>query len=169
MVRTLRALAVVATATACLIGVLAAVAPERRIASTIVIAAPPGRVWTVLTDLPAYPSWNPMITMLTGRLVRGAPIENVEGSGASRTVFWPRVLVVEPDRELEWRGRLWGLPLLFIGKHEFRLDRIEGGTRFVQSETFDGVLLWWFDVGTLLPGFRAMNRALADRVLARAD
>ncbi len=149
-----------------LVAIAAIVAPTRWITSTIDIAASPNRVWRVLTDLPAYPSWNPTITALAGRLVPGATIENVEGSGDDRIVFWPRVLIVRPDRELEWRGRLWGLPLLFIGKHDFRLEPIPTGTRFVQSETFGGVLLWWFDVRTLLPGFLAMNTRLAERAMS---
>ena len=107
-----------------------------------------------------------MITALVGPLRPGATIENVEGSGEAETVFWPRVLIVRRDRELEWRGRLWGMPLLLVGKHDFRLEPIPTGTRFVQSETFGGVLLPWFDVRTLLPGFAAMNTRLAERLRA---
>ena len=162
----------VGTATILLGGVVilvaAAFAPTRRVTSTIDIAASPTRVWQVLTDIPAYPSWNPTITALVGKLEPGATVENVEGTGEDRMVFWPRVLIVAPGRELAWRGRLWGVPLLFVATHDFRLEPIVGGTRFVQSERFRGVLLWWFDVRTLLPGFAAMNAALARRAQGNA-
>ena len=146
-----------------LVLVAAAIAPTRRITSAIDIAAPPGRVWEVLTDLPAYPTWNPTIAALVGKLEPGSTVENVEGTGEDRMVFWPRVLTVAPERELAWRGRLRGLPLLFVATHDFRLEPIPTGTRFVQSEKFTGVLLWWFDVRSLLPGFTVVNVALAKR------
>ena len=83
--------------------------------------------------------------------------------------FRPTVLAVEDGTLLRWRGRL-GMPGLFDGEHEFRLEPIpDGGTRFTQRETFTGLLVPMMprvlvDTAT---GFAAMNAALRDRAVSR--
>ncbi len=147
---------------------LLALAPRSDILTTIAIDAPPASVWSVLTDADDYPSWNPMIAGLKGRLAPGEVIENIEGHGDDRTVFWPTVLVADKGRELRWRGRLWGIPGLFIGEHYFLLRPTPHGTMFTQGEHFSGALLWVFDPQGLVPSFEAMNVALAARAAAHA-
>jgi hypothetical protein len=136
--------------------------PRRNIATTIQIAAPPARVWSVLTDTKAYPTWNPEIATLNGELTPGAMLENKQGYGKDQMVFWPTVLVVKPNQELRWLGHL-SAPRLFDAEHYFLLRPDGGGTRFTQGEHFRGVLLWVFDVNGLLPSFEAMNAALKAR------
>ena len=144
--------------------ILGVTAPRSDILTTIAIDAPPAAVWSVLTDTDAYPTWNPMITALEGVLKTGAVVRLVEGSGADRTVIRPTILVAERDRELRWRGRLWGMPGLFMGEHYFLLRPTPRGTLFTQGEHFTGVLLWLFDPRDLVPVFEVMNVALAARV-----
>ncbi len=138
-------------------------APRSGILTTIEIGAPPEAIWAVLTDPDDYPAWNPMIAGLRGRLAKGQLIEAIEGYGSDRTVIWPRLLVVDTDRELRWRGHLWGVPGLFIGEHYFLLRPTAHGTLFTQGEHFSGALLWVFDPQELVPAFEAMNVALATR------
>lgn len=138
-------------------------APQSDILTTIEINAPPASVWSVLADPDDYPAWNPMIAGLNGLLVKGAVIENIEGYGDDRTIIWPRILVADKDRELRWRGHLWGLPGVLIGEHYFLLRATPRGTLFTQGERFHGVLLWVFDPRDLVPSFEAMNVALAVR------
>ncbi len=139
-------------------------APRSDILTTIEIAAPPHAVWSVLADPDDYPAWNPMIAGLKGRLAKGAVIENIEGYAADRRIFWPTILVADTDRELRWRGRLWGVPGVFVGEHYFELRATPRGTLFTQGEHFSGALLWLFDPRELVPAFEAMNVALAARV-----
>lgn len=140
-----------------------ALAPRADILTTIRIRATPLAVWSVLADTDAYPSWNPMIAGLKGRLAPGAVIENIEGYGDDRTIIWPTILVATPGHELRWRGRLWNIPGLFVGEHYFLLQPTSDGTRFTQGEHFTGALLWLFDPRQLVPPFEAMNAALAAR------
>jgi hypothetical protein len=37
----------------------------------IEIAATPERIWSILTDLPAYPAWNPFIRSISGPIATG--------------------------------------------------------------------------------------------------
>jgi hypothetical protein len=74
--------------------------------------------------------------------------------------------VVEPERELRWKGRLL-LPGLFDGEHAFVLTPLPGGrTRLDHSERFGGLLLplarrMIYDA--TLASFRALDAALAQR------
>jgi hypothetical protein len=135
------------------------------------INAPPRTVWEVLTDFGAYASWNPFIERITGELAEGGDIE-VRFADPSRKVraFRPRLIRVEPGRELRWLGRLI-LPRIFDGEHYFTLEELDGGgTRLVQGETFRGLLVP-FSRGFLATetrgGFERMNRALRARAEKR--
>lgn len=142
---------------------LLVLAPRSDILTTLEVKAPPASVWSVLTDPDHYPDWNPMIAGLKGRLAKGEVIENIEGYGADRTIIWPTILVADTQRELRWRGHLWGVPGLFVGEHYFLLRPTAHGTLFTQGEHFHGALLWLFDPQELVPAFEAMNVALAAR------
>jgi hypothetical protein len=157
----MRRLALAVIALAGLILLAVALSPHRQIVTTIRIAAPPPLVWAVLTDIAAYPAWNPHMR-LHGTLSPGAVIEHVEGDGKDAMTFWPTVLAVRPDQELRWRGQLQ-LPGLFDAEHYFLLRPDDGGTLFTQGETFHGVVLWLYDVEKLRPTFTDLNDALKKR------
>lgn len=80
--------------------------------------------------------------------------------------FKPTLRAVEVSRELRWLGRLL-LPGVFDGEHSLRIEPLGNGrSRFVQSETFSGLLVGFFK-GTLAKteaGFEQMNTALKTRV-----
>lgn len=137
----------------------------------IEIDAAPATVWTVLTDLAAYPEWNPFITSSSGTLATGARLVNrLEPPGGRPLTFEPTITEVDEGRVLEWLGRL-GLPGVFDGRHRFELVPRGSGTRLVQSESFSGVLVPLLrrslDTATAA-GFRAMNVALKTRAEAVA-
>jgi hypothetical protein len=137
----------------------------RELTSQIEIEAPPERVWAVLTDLDAYPDWNPFIVRIGGELSVGSRLEvRIAPPGGRAMTFKPTVRVVEPNRELAWLGRFL-VPRLFDGEHHLRLDPLDGGTRFTQSERFSGLLVPV--TGGILDktqrGFEQMNAALKRR------
>ena len=80
--------------------------------------------------------------------------------------FRPRVTAVSRAAHFEWLGHLV-VPGLFDGRHRFELVASDSGTRFVQSESFSGLLvrpLMRSLDGRTRAGFEAMNDALRRRV-----
>jgi hypothetical protein len=131
------------------------------------IDAPPAAVWAVLTDLPAYPAWNPHVVAAEGDLREGArlDIRVRTGDGHPRAM---RVTVerVDPERTLSWVGTVVGSGV-FEARHTFELHPLAGDrTRLVNREDLTGVL-----VGVVVPedaslSYGAANEALAERVAA---
>jgi len=133
----------------------------------IEIDAPPDRIWEVLTDLAAYPEWNPFVVSASGQLAPGERLRITLGFGDGReSRVQPTVLKVEPPTELRWRARFF-IKGLFDGEHFFRLIPIDAErTRFVHGEDFSGILVQ--TMGRRLTetarGCVGMNKALKRRV-----
>ena len=144
---------------------MAASPVTRRIDTEILIAASPERVWSVLTDFGAYPQWNPFIESIEGIPEWGQRLTVHIHAGEARHVFKPVLLQATAPRRLRWLGRV-AVPGLFDGEHDFELQMEQGGTRFLQSESFQGFLvplLWRKVEPPTRAGFEAMNRALKAR------
>jgi hypothetical protein len=141
----------------------------RTIEHTIDIAAPAAAVWQILTDTDRYEDWNPFMPRLSGRLAPGQRLTLTVRPGTRTMTFRPTVLAVENGGLIRWRGRL-GVPGVFDGVHELRLEPLpDGGTRFVQRETFTGLLVPLMPrvVDDTATGFAAMNLALRNRAVSR--
>ncbi|MDR9380773.1 MAG: SRPBCC domain-containing protein [Natronomonas sp.] len=125
------------------------------------IAASPETVWNILTDLESYADWNPFIPNAEGTIERDARLRvRVEPPGNRSMTLKPRVKIVEPNGRLVWLGRLF-VPNLFDGRHEFIIEPAVDGVRFLQRETFAGVLVpIALDVESVERGFEEMNEAL---------
>ncbi|MBE8517320.1 SRPBCC domain-containing protein [Amycolatopsis sp. H6(2020)] len=140
------------------------------LSASIEIDATPDEVWSVLTDLDAYPEWNPFIVSSSGTVQVGATLTNTMRDATGETTFTPTVLTVTPGRELRWLGKI-GPGAVFDGEHSFVIEPVQAGrVRLVQSERFSGVLVPFFRGqlhDTTLPQFRTMNEALAQRVTTR--
>jgi hypothetical protein len=138
------------------------------IATAVEIDAPPSRVWDVLVDLAAYPEWNPFIVEAQGIVAAGETLSlRMALPGREPTTVEPRLLVVDPGRELRWRGRIL-IPGLFDGEHAFVLTPLDDGrTRFDHSERFAGILLpvaKRMIYNATVEQFHALDAALARRV-----
>jgi hypothetical protein len=140
------------------------------ISTAVEIDAPPGRVWSILVDLPSYRDWNPFIVDASGTVAVGETLSLAMAlPGRDPMTIRPRLLAVAPERELRWKGRLL-VPGLFDGEHAFVLTPLEHGrTRLDHWERFGGLLLPiarpLVYEGTV-QSFHALNRALAARAAA---
>ena len=132
--------------------------------SEIRINKPAAEVWRVFADFAAYPTWNPFIKCLTGQPEVGKRITAfLQPPGNKGMTFKPRVLRMEPGKELRWIGKLW-VPYLFDGEHTFQIIAHPDSTcTFIQYERFRGLfvplLKTMLDRDTQ-SGFDQMNTAL---------
>jgi predicted N-acetyltransferase YhbS len=137
----------------------------QRIETSVTIAAPPERVWAILTDFARMPDWNPFIRAIGGPLQEGARLSVLVAPPGQRAMrFRPSVLVADPNHELRWRGSLV-IPGLFDGEHYFILEPdASGGARLVHGEVYTGLLVALVMGPVMLAatraGFEAMNQAL---------
>jgi hypothetical protein len=133
------------------------------------IDAPAETVWSVLTALEQFKAWNPFIRDARGTTEVGGEVQvQVRTSLGIPLAFHAKVLSRADNRELHWLGHV-AAPWLASGEHWFTIEPIdERRVRFVQRETFSGLLPW---LGARLlrreakRGFEAMNDALKARVL----
>ena len=142
-----------------------------RIETSLLLRAPPERVWTVLTDFDAFPEWNPLVLRAEGEAKAGAPlhllIAQPDGSGVQRRLS-ARIDEWRPNERLGWTGGPWPI---FRGHHWFLLSARDGGTFFRHGEIMTGLYPWLGRraIGRRFrPGYEAMNRALAERLEALA-
>jgi hypothetical protein len=135
------------------------------------IDATPERVWQVLTDLPAYPQWNPFITRAEGTFAVGGPVSFSLSplNALLRRTLQPTVVEVTPCRRLRFQLRLvrLGVPGLFQTDHTATIDPHDGGVRLWEDVRFQGLLVPLVARSLNRNGalaFDAMNAALKTRV-----
>ncbi|MBV9195688.1 MAG: SRPBCC domain-containing protein [Solirubrobacterales bacterium] len=104
------------------------------------INAGAAQVWALLSDAQRYPSWNPTVVSLRGRIADGERIELVSTANPKRT-FKLKVSGVEPERRMVWQG---GMPFgLFRGVRTFSLRPLsDSETVFSIREDYSGALAW---------------------------
>jgi hypothetical protein len=147
----------------------------RSIKTEIEINAPSAVVWKVLTDLPAYGSWNPFIRRISGELTAGRHIRVYARLPCGLPmVLRPKVLEIEVERRFRWLGSLL-MPGVLDGEHLFMIDPIaKNKVRFIQREEYSGVLLgtlWSWLSGQGQGAFELMNNALktaAERLIEKS-
>ena len=130
------------------------------------IDATPEVVWQVLTDLDRYSDWNPFITSSVGKPELGNKLVNrMAPPGGMAITLKPQVTVVEDGKSFEWLGKI-GFSGVFDGRHRFEVEASPTGTKFIQSESLDGMLVRFMRKSldtTTKSGFEAMNVALKAR------
>jgi hypothetical protein len=136
------------------------------IATEILVAAPPSRVWQILVDFASHEAWDPFLASIEGTPAVG---ERLRVRFRQGMTFRPRVTACEAERRLEWLGSL-GVRGLFDGRHRFELEAVEGGTRLRHGEQFTGILVPLLRrmLADTARGFDAFNHAIKERAEAWA-
>ena len=103
------------------------------------ISASQAAVWAILSDLTAYPQWNPALQPETvpARLQAGVQIRLCAAPNtAYKRFFTAEILDVIPPAVLVWQGGQAGV---FEGIHCFELEPLgPNQTRLLNSESFRG-------------------------------
>jgi hypothetical protein len=136
----------------------------QKICTDVIIDAPAGKVWGILTDFKNFENWNPFMHVKKGELETGEQLEVLlQVPGHKPITMRPTVVKVEPVREFRWSGSMW-VKGVFDGEHAFRLEELdENRSRLVQCERFRGVLapLILHMIGEDIEhGFEMMNLSL---------
>ena len=102
--------------------------------AAIEIAAPPERVWEVLTRFAGWPTWNPDVKWMRfdGPLASGTQFRWKAGPGSILSTLDR----VEPPRYISWHGKT----LTIDAYHQWWLEPRDGGTHVRTEETFSGTL-----------------------------
>jgi hypothetical protein len=128
----------------------------------ISIGAPASVVWSVISDLEGWATWNPVMKA-SGNLAPGELLDvTIAAHGGQGMSFNPKVVMFEEGREFRWQvHKMLGL---FDAEHGFRVVREDTGRcRFEQFEVFRGLLggmTYKRQSKALNTGFQAMNRML---------
>lgn len=136
----------------------------KKLSNEVEINASAERVWQLLTDFASFPQWNPFMQRVSGAPTAGTQLEiTQQPSGARVLKSRPRIMKVEPNRELRWFGRSL-LPGLLDVEHIFTIESLDvNRVRFTQSEVCTGLfssLSTYRSHTNTRRGFREMNEAL---------
>ncbi len=114
-----------------------------RIETELFISAPPEKIWNVLTDFPNYKEWNELIPQIRGKCEKNAKVlmrlRNPDDSGRLQG-FYPRIFILDENKMLGLKWRLFFIPGVFDGVHYFRLAQAGNGTLLTHGATYSGLL-----------------------------
>ncbi|WED23231.1 SRPBCC domain-containing protein [Vibrio sp. JC009] len=146
------------TATASLSAMLGA----KSVHTEIDIPASPSKVWQVLTDVERYPEWNPVFTVLDGKLEQGEKITyQVQESEEKSAKIAAKVKSYIPHKLLNQSGGYWGI-LTF--DHTYLLEPVENGTRVIIHEDYTGAWVNFWDPSGVEKQYKKLAVSLKNRV-----
>ena len=131
----------------------------KRFSASIEINAPAERVWSILTNAKAYPSWNSTVDKVDGEIAARQKV-TVYAKATPGRAFPLTVSAFEPATRMVWSG---GMPLgLFTGARTYTLTPQGTAVSFTMTEEFTGLMapLITRSIPDLQPAFDAFARDL---------
>ncbi|WP_375382828.1 SRPBCC domain-containing protein [uncultured Sphingomonas sp.] len=107
--------------------------------NSIEIAATPEKIWSLLIDCQAWPSWYVRCSDVS--MLSGGPLLGPDASFRFKTLgfyFEPRIDTFDPARLLVWSAKG---PAGTSGAHAWHITPLPGGCRVVTEEAQKGLLL----------------------------
>jgi hypothetical protein len=100
----------------------------------IEINADPETVWNILTDIEAWPKWNPDVkeAILQGELKPGTQFKWKAGPGNIISVLQN----IEPPNLIAWTGKTMGINAVDV----FKIKPINGKTVVEEEESWEGLI-----------------------------
>jgi hypothetical protein len=136
------------------------------------IPATPDRVFEVMRDLAAWPTWNPNVARIDGRGAVGERLALYLSRGPGKRSIRVAATITrfDPGFGVEWRGGFPGVPALLDIHHYFRIEPDGEGTRFIHGERFEGLLariFWPLIEPQVSPNYEKTNQGLLRAVTSR--
>ena len=126
------------------------------------INATPEKVWPILTDAAAWPTWDSGVTKVEGRVALGEQVSVVVEANPGRA-FPVKVVGLDAPGRMVFQG---GMPLgLFRGTRTYTLLAEAAGTRFTMREEYTGPLagMVFKSIPDLGPSFKRFADGLKQR------
>lgn len=102
------------------------------------VAAPPERIWALLTNASDFPRWNSTVSSIEGNIALGEKIK-LRAPTAPGRVFDLTVKEFVPETKMVWTS---GTGPIFGGVRTFTLaPKADGSTDFTMVEVFSGLML----------------------------
>jgi hypothetical protein len=109
--------------------------------ATTTIDANPETIWSIITDAPNYPEWEPNVVRIEGTIALDEKVTAYTKRDPNRA-FYAIVTEFAPNQKMVWTG---GLPFgLFKGIRSFTLTPNGDSIDFTLHEEFSGLLLILF-------------------------
>lgn len=116
------------------------------------IHADPTTVFTVISAIDDWPSWNPDVK--SARLEGGVEPGTVFRWKSGPSSLTSTLQVVDPPREIAWTGKTMGIKAI----HVFRFEETDGGTLARSEESWEGL------IASLLRGYsrRTLDKGITN-------
>jgi len=141
----------------------------QEIKTEIDIAAPPSKVWQVITDIKKWQDWSPIINASQGEASVGSELSITmmgKEKGKDGPKYNPVITELKEPGYFHWRAHMM-VGFVFTNDKIFKLEETKTGTRVTHIETFKGLLAPIFcdqmEKG-VPPMLNAMNKALKAQV-----
>jgi hypothetical protein len=139
--------------------------PVKEFRTSTSIQAPAEKIWSVLTNVSAWPEWDPNCDKVEGQAVLGNKLKVFTKLSPGRA-FPVKVTEFSPNRKMTWTG---GMPFgLFTGVRTYTLD--SGGDEnvdFTMHEVFSGPLLGL--IGKSIPDMSVAFEQFCSGLKARSE
>lgn len=137
--------------------------PSRYYRDAVVIEAPRAAIWSLLTDVEQYETWNPYAISGSGTVSEGSDVSlTLRPQGGDATTRSAEILVFHPRRKFEWRTRRF-LPGVLDYEQVFRVLPLGGERwRVVQEARIEGLLALFEDFDDDRAALVEMLQAIAE-------
>ncbi|MBT4763208.1 MAG: SRPBCC domain-containing protein [Bdellovibrionaceae bacterium] len=139
----------------------------KEIRTEIEIAAPPTKVWSILTDIDKWQEWSPVINKSKGTATLGSKLDITmcgKEKGTDGPRYYPKITKLDKDKLLQWSAKMMAGFIMTNGKI-LKLEETSTGTKLIHKETFSGMMvpmMWSHMEKGVPPMLNSMNEALKE-------
>ena len=140
----------------------------RELKTEIQISSIPDKVWEIITDLPGWSKWNPIVNKIEGKLEVGATlfITMCDDKGNDSKSYKAIITAIDEKKRFSFIGIMMA-KFMFSAERIIELEDSQGGTLFIQREIYTGLMvpLFWKKLNEQASSMlNSMNEALKNKV-----